>query len=168
MNLSKYETRYLSGFTMIEVTVALLLSSVVIVMIYYVLTMSEKGLVNFKGSNLNLEKIAQFNEIMSKDFEASVIVYKEDSEFNFKRDDSSNIKYMIKPDCIVRVFDGFHDSFPIKVKEIHTFMFLNEITERSHKIDELKFLDDKGIMFDYAKTYTSDQLIRLDSTTNLN
>ncbi|WP_299352886.1 hypothetical protein [Mucilaginibacter sp.] len=156
----------ISAFTIMEVTVAMLIASIAIGITYTVYTIVSRSYAIYKVKNNNMAVLIRLDELLKNDFEHAAIISKTQNGLVFKSPDKLVI-YEIEPDFIIRT-SGITDTFKVKAPEINTAFENTPITEinaeeEQNRIDELQLIilfDTKKIPYHYYKLYSSVNLIQ--------
>jgi Tfp pilus assembly protein PilE len=159
------KTRKLSAFTLMEVTVTMLITGLVIGITYTSYSIIVKSYRSFTTKNDDMAVLVNLDHILKRDFDRADSILK-DSDGIAIKNGSNIIKYVFKPDFIVRNSDR-SDTFKVETQDINTTfenMPLVELqaTEEQNRIDGLDFtllFQTEKIPYHYRKSYSSENLI---------
>lgn len=159
-------TKRLKAFTIMEVTVAMLLAAIVIAITYtaYGIVMRTYG--NYHAKSEATAMLTQLNGVLRRDFERAAEIDKTEVGLSLTRADSTVILYEFNADYIVRkgtAIDTFyvHPAMPLTWFEGEAVSELAADPERN-RIDELEFVlpfEGNNIPYHYYKQYSSANLM---------
>ena len=151
----------LPAFTIMELTIAMLLSAIVIGITYTAYTITARSYARFHRRSDTIGNLTRVNELLMKDFSSSDSVFRTDSGIIVNRD-STIIRYEIDSNMVIR--KSFRiDTFKIDIRDIaalfegQTVIFTPPVQE-ADRIDELSFttiFDKQKIPYHYHKDYSS-------------
>ena len=149
------------SFTIIELVMSLLISSIVIGIAYYVLLFFNKQYTLNQNKSQVTDEFLLFRQAMEKDFDkAEMISDSLDLFLVFKYQPShSNIIYRIDTNNIVRQFENVTDSFSVKNNGYKTF----HVNDNSNLISQVLFqIKLNNIIFEtsFSKQYSAAQLMK--------
>lgn len=162
----------IKAFTILEVTISMAISAIVIMITYTAYQIISKGYINFNDKNDGLAMLITLDNLLKQDFIQADAVLLSSNGFIFKKD-SSKVIYELGDSLIVRK-STINDSFPVKIiKRAVSFNglpvqidhlkineeHLNEI--ENYKFDQLDLtIKYKTEMINntYIKTYSSSDL----------
>jgi len=109
---------FLKGFTIIEVLISLMLTSITVTLSYSSLNYVQKLFYNYKTQNKFISEYTDFKKRMDyESLKAKLIIENSENNFTIKRD-SANITFQIL-DKTLLLFKGEHcDTFHIEAKKI--------------------------------------------------
>lgn len=161
----------LKAFTIMEMTIAMLISAIVIGITYTAYQIMSKSFITFNNKNTDMAVVIRIDELLKKDFaQASDITFAEKT-LTFK-DSAQLIKYQFDPNLIIR-FSSIADTFKVESSDPvitfeHQLLSTDEnYNDKQPSLDELSFnvnLHQDTLNYHYFKKYSSQQLIKL--TTN--
>lgn len=153
------------AFTIMELTIAMLISAIVIGITYTVYSIVSHSYNSFSGKSEDMALVARLDEWLKKDFDRAEIILKDTAGIVLHKN-GELIKYKFDGDNVVRI--GLKtDSFKIKNDSV-SVLFENKIVSESTTSDEDKRLDEMDIQlllqnekitYHYHKVYSSANLI---------
>ncbi len=154
------------AFTIMEVTVAMLIASIAISIAYTVYTIVVKSYNSYNIKNSDMAVLVRLNELLKTDFEHADIILKDQKSIIFKNADRL-VNYDVEPDFILRI-STITDTFKVKTQEFNTTFENAPVTEianeeEPNRIDELQLnllFENKKISYYYHKQYSSLNLIQ--------
>ncbi|MCC8427244.1 type II secretion system protein J [Mucilaginibacter sp. UR6-11] len=154
------------AFTIMEVTVAMLIASIAIGITYTIYTIVAKSYSVYNVRSNNTAVLIRLDELLKNDFEHADRILKTQNGITLKGP-GKLVNYEIESDFIVRTA-GITDTFKVKTQEINTSFEnapLTEINsdEEQNRIDELQMMvlfEDKKIPYHYFKQYSSTNLMQ--------
>lgn len=153
------------AFTIIEITISMLISAVVIGMVYTCYSIIYKGYSVFNIKQKELVEMGQLNQVLQKDFEKAEGIFQNDEGIAIKNKNTW-VSYQIKPDYILRV-STVTDTFKLTTQDVTPYFEGRPLTGRSeveeqNRIDELSFIliyHNEKFPYYYFKEYSSQNLI---------
>lgn len=154
-----------SGYTLIEITVAMLITTIVIGTTYAIYSVIARS---FHGFNIKNDRIAvaeTLDHTIRRDFDKADTILKDTAGIAIATGDQ-RIKYIFSPGYVIRISTK-PDTFAVSADSIVTrfqsapLYDMNSNAE-ANRIDELDFslrLEDKKIPYHYYKLYSSENLI---------
>ncbi|MBR9855992.1 MAG: hypothetical protein GYB37_15730 [Algicola sp.] len=146
MWLSNMEMGYKKGFTVQELLVAMLVSSLIIGMIYTIYAQLNKQLYAYRDSYVERMEYQQFKKVLATDVFMGHTVERYGSNsigIHFRKD---TYTYVFLKDMVVRNRNGVKDTFDIKIASIKM-----DVTERYISIWLNAFVEDEPILIYEAK-----------------
>jgi len=152
------------AFTVIELTVVMILSSIVISITYLSFDILQKQYRDYRESNDKIAMISKLNSLLHTDFNNSEIIIKTDAGIltNYR---TKQINYEFDFGFILRKEGEITDTFFVKVDELNTHYLKQGQLESERIIDELTFetkINNKMRVFHYRKIYGADILMNVD------
>lgn len=156
----------LNAFTIMEVTIAMMVSAILILIVYTAFSVVSSSYHSFLFKNEESAGLVQLDRLLQRDFRRADMIIKNDSGILLKNNKSS-VSYILNNNYIVRV-SGITDTFKVKTESTHmTFeqQPVSMVTQDpvSNRIDELE-LDllshNEKITFHYFKLYSSADLFK--------
>jgi hypothetical protein len=149
------------AFTIMEVTIAMLISAIVIGITYTIYTIVTKSYNSFNIKNENVAVVLRLDELLKKDFDHAEFILKTSNGISVQNP-SGNITYQFDPDFVVRA-GLITDTFKVKTDSLYTSFENNVIgetgtTDEQNTLDELGFsliLQNEKITYYYHKIYSS-------------
>lgn len=149
------------AFTIMEMTVAMLISAIVIGITYAIYNIVVGSYTSFNNKNNKMAVVLRVDELLQKDISNADKIIKNQQGFLLARD-SEKIYYEIQPNFIVRI-NSVTDTFKIQTDSLKIrfetipLVETNE-DEEQNRIDDISFIvryDDKFIPYNYHKYYSS-------------
>lgn len=160
------------AFTVLEMTIAMLLASIVIGMTYAIYSIVANSYNSFNVKNDKMAEILRVDELLKKDFLSADIILKNESGFLVKRAEQLT-NYEIQPDFIIRSSIAI-DTFKVKTDSLNmSFQTipLIEVGEKDeqNRINDIKFFilhENQKIPYNYHKQYSAVNLIQRPNAIN--
>jgi Tfp pilus assembly protein PilE len=154
------------AFTIMEVTITMLIAAILIGITYTAYSIIVKSYISFSKKNEDMAVLVRLDELLKKDFAHSEIILKDNNGISFNSDDHV-VKYQFNPDFIVRTTTRA-DTFKVKTGVINTTFenqAVNEVsaTDEQNRLDDLDLIllfQDEKIPYHYHKQYSSANLIQ--------
>jgi prepilin-type N-terminal cleavage/methylation domain-containing protein len=158
----------LKAFTIMEVTIALLVSGILIAIVYVAFAVVNNSYHAFVLKNVESADLAQLDLLLSRDFRRADLIEKTDSGLFFKNN-NGGIRYVLNSDYIVRT-NGITDTFKFKTTRTN-MLFEQQPVETgpdalNSRVDELELdllLHNDKMTFHYYKQYSSANLFEQDT-----
>jgi prepilin-type N-terminal cleavage/methylation domain-containing protein len=158
--------RRVKAFTIMEVTVTMMIASILMGITYTTYSIISKSYLSFNRKNSDMAALEQLDKLLKRDFERAEIIQKETGGITIKNAEHT-VTYEFNPDFIVRTA-GIVDTFKIKTEEITTSfegLPVNEVgsSEEQNRLDELGInllYQNEKIPYYYHKQYSSVNLIQ--------
>ena len=155
----------INAFTIMEVTVAMLIAALVIGMTYTAYSVVSRSYQSFHQKNDDIAELLQLDHLLKRDFAQADTILKTANGLTFKNA-THTIDYEIDSSLVIRT-SAITDTFKVKVSGISTLFEEQPVTNNSdvtepNRIDELEFqvlFQDKIIPYHYYKTYSAANLI---------
>jgi prepilin-type N-terminal cleavage/methylation domain-containing protein len=164
--MNKYR---INAFTLMEVTVAMLISAVVIGITYTSYSIIVKYYASYNKKNTAVGELATVDHLLRRDFDKADSIQTDTAGVVFYENEQK-VKYEFNPNFIVRKAAGI-DTFKVDTKTLSLLFegvpVNDELSTGRKTIDELSFtlLYEKAeIPYHYHKLYSSENL--LNSVTN--
>jgi len=128
----------LSAFTLMELLIGMLVSSIVIGMCYFSITAYGKQFLLYKKNKVNLWNIIQFQSVISENcFATNGVSY---SNGKLEIDDYKNQKwnYYFYDSLVIREHNSIIDSFYFKIKNVVASDLLNSINYDNNIIEGIE------------------------------
>ncbi|WP_428330288.1 PulJ/GspJ family protein [Mucilaginibacter sp.] len=149
------------AFTLLEMTITMLLTAIVIAITYTALTLISGNYQVFNKKNSELALLADLDHVLKRDFEKADSLRTDTGGISLQHD-SSHVIYVFSPDFIVRK-SLKNDTFKVQTRQVITsFEKEPQNMEHSFRIDALDFIvlfDKQEIPYHCEKTYSSENLI---------
>jgi len=153
------------AFTIMEVTVAMLIAGLVIGMTYTAYSVVSRSYQSFQQKNDDIAVLLQLDHLLKRDFAQADTIFKTANGLTFTNA-KSMVNYQIDSSWIIRT-SAVTDTFKVKVSGVNTLFEEQPITNISptdepNRVDELEFqvlFQDKSIPYHYYKTYSAANLI---------
>lgn len=163
--MKTYNTK-LAAFTILEMTIAMLVAAILIGMTYTAYGIVSRSYLSFIGKNKDMENAVQLDKLLKKDFfRASAI--SGDKHTIVLKTDSDKVTYTFNPDVITRT-QGITDTFKVQIVSVGT-SFENHPTDDNPTpvsqglLDDLELTiscQDQNIPYHYHKQYSSVNLFQ--------
>jgi Tfp pilus assembly protein PilE len=158
-------SRQIKAFTIMEITVVMLISAIVIGIAYTAFNIINQSYRSFEHKNDDMAILVRLDELLKKDFNHANTISKTTNGIVVKMITDSVI-YDFEPGFILRT-STIIDTFKLTTQDIVTNFETNPITAISpvpeqNRIDELDFsilFDNEKIPYAYHKLYSSTDLI---------
>jgi Tfp pilus assembly protein PilE len=162
--MNKYR---LPAFTILELTVAMLLSAIVIGITYTSFTIVSKSYSGFTERNNEMAVLIRLDELLQRDVSRSNAIYKEQDGVEFVQS-GQTVKYIFLPEQVVRL-STVADTFKVKTVELklsfeqHALTVDESASSDQNLVDELELTllyEDEKFPYHYVKQYSSENLIK--------
>jgi len=158
------------GFTIMEVTIAMLLSAIVIGLTYTVLSLVTRSYQSYQTRHREMATVLSLDGLLRRDFDRAELILK-DTDGIVLTNKNILIKYRFYPDYVLRKSIAI-DTFRLKTDSIAMTFEGKAIADsgtgaEDHQLDELNLqvtLQKQKIPYYYNKIYSSANLI--NRTTN--
>jgi hypothetical protein len=158
--------RSVKAFTIMEVTIAMLLASVVIGLTYATYNIVSKSYSLYNVKNDKLAELVRLDELIRRDFDKAATVERTANGFEM-RSLNKLVTYGMENEFVIRK-SVVVDTFKVNVQGMSTSFEGMNISEpfnddKQNRIDELElilFYDDKKIPYHYHKQYSSVNLMQ--------
>jgi len=157
--------RKIPAFTIMEVTITMLISAILIGITYTAFSIISRSYHSFDNKHKDMAVVLRLDELLQKDFNRAEIVLK-DTDGIAMMDSSRIIKYRFTSDYVLRI-GLVIDTFKVKTDSVSTAFentMVNEMKadEEGNRLDELDMnatLQNEKIPYHYHKIYSSANLI---------
>ena len=157
--------KHVKGFTIMEVSIAMLISAIVIGITYTAYLVISRAYHSYNTKHEQMATILKLNELLQKDFDRSKFILKDTAGIAVHYDNRV-IKYRFDTAFVLRVSIKT-DTFKVKSDTAHTAFESIEIAETApdterNRIDQLDLLvrlEKEKITYHYHKLYSSQDLI---------
>jgi Tfp pilus assembly protein PilE len=152
------------AFTIMEVTVAMLLAAIVIGITYTAYSIISQSYIAYHNKNEDMAGLVRLDELLKKDFSHADTISKVENGIVCKID-TACVNYEFQPEYIVR-HSTIIDTFKLKTTEINMLFENQPITEinnipEHNRLDEVNItvlFHDEKIPYYYHKQYSSASL----------
>lgn len=154
----------LKAYTLLEITIAMLLSAIVISMTYAIVNIISGTLNNFIKKNTAVTMVTQLDRSLNRDFARGVTVVK-DGEYIRMKMDTDSVVYAFEPGLIIRR-SFVADTFAVNPGSVSASFEGKPVNSPQHLVDDLQFdssLENRVIHHHYFKNYSSSELFKADS-----
>ena len=104
------------AFTIVDLIIALLISSVIISIAYYVLSLFNNHFITYQRSTTAVNDFYFFDQTWVRDWEkARYIIDKGDKELEMQYSDETKVYYSIKGEALIRIKNNAVDTLPVTV-----------------------------------------------------
>jgi Tfp pilus assembly protein PilE len=157
--------RKVKAFTIMEVTITMLISAIVIGITYSAWSIVSQSYTAYQNKNEGLALLSRIDQLLAKDFAHAELISKtEDGVLLMSPSDTIN--YVFKPDFIVRA-SLVIDTFKVQNGGVTTLFESQPVSEvnpdgEQNRVDELDFfilLKNGNIPYHYQKQYSSANLL---------
>ena len=154
------------AFTILEVTITMLITALLIGITYTSYSIIVKSYRSFTVKNEEMTVLVTLDHLLKRDFDQAEMIFKDQDGIALTSNDKT-IKYEFKPDYIVRNAARI-DTFKVQTQDVSTAFEnvpINEVqeTEEPNRIDELAFtliFQNEKIPYHFYKLYSSVNLIQ--------
>lgn len=149
-----------NGFTIMEVTITMLVAGLLIGMAYAMYSVIYKSYGSFNRRNTEVTILTTLDGVLERDFDRADSVRKDTDGISLDSR-GRHIAYKFEPNYIIRA-DGKADTFQLKAETI-TASFEQKPAAGLNKIDELAFTiiyQNAKIPFHFYKSYSSVDLFK--------
>jgi len=154
------------AYTIMEVTIAMLLAAIVIAITYTVYTIGVKSYGSYTVKNSNMATLIRLDELLQKDFEKAEAINKTGTGISCAND-GRVVSYEFIPEGVIRS-SGITDTFKVNVETINLLFEHVPVTElalsgEESRVDELRLdllFEENRISNSYHKHYSSANLIQ--------
>ncbi len=162
----------LKAFTIMEITITMLLAAIVISITYTAYTIISKSYIGFTNKNKDISTVVQLDKLLKKDFYKALAISRDNQKILFKTD-SADIIYEFEPDMVTRT-QGITDTFKIQTETMNTTFEsqpLNDLptTDTPNLLDDMEWkiiLQNEKIPYHYHKQYSSVNLFQENPDAN--
>jgi prepilin-type N-terminal cleavage/methylation domain-containing protein len=158
----------LKAFTIMEVTIALLVSGILIAIVYVAFAVVSNSYHAFLLKNGESADLAQLDLLLNRDFRKANLITKTDSGL-FLKNSNDSTNYILNSNYIVRK-NGITDTFKVKTTSVNMYFEQHPLgitgEAEDNRIDELEFdlsLHNEKMTFHYYKQYSSADLFKQDT-----
>jgi prepilin-type N-terminal cleavage/methylation domain-containing protein len=155
----------IKAFTLMEMTITMLITAVVIGIAYTSYSIIVKSYLSFHTKNTGLSSMAELDHVLKRDFDRADIICKDSAGIALQKD-STTIKYEFYPDFILRKAARI-DTFKVQSQDVNT-TFKNvpvndlQSTAEKNRVDEFGFTltwQQEKLPYHYYKLYSAENLI---------
>ena len=150
-----------SAFTILEVTIAMLLASVSIAIAYTAFTVVSRSYKNYDAKNKALSELALADKLLKKDFAGAEEIIRSENGITLNSKEKQ-ISYEFDTQYILRIQNGLRtDTFRLPVKNLFVGFQTIESTAGG-LVDKLQFVTtvmSEDILISSSKTYSAEELI---------
>jgi hypothetical protein len=158
--------RRVKAYTIMEVTVTMLIAGMLISITYTIYSIVSKSYLSFAKKNVDMAVVVTLDKLLRKDFAHADIILKDNDGISVNST-AHFIKYHFDPNFITRT-DIRTDTFKVKNEMVITSFEaqpVNEVneTEEQNRLDDLEFIllfQNEKIPYHYHKQYSSVNLIQ--------
>ena len=162
----------LSAFTIMEITITMLLAAIVISITYTAYTIINGSYLVFTRKNNEMAQVVQLDRLLKKDFYKASSISRDYQKILFRMD-STDIIYEFRPDLVTRT-QGITDTFKIQTEIINTSFESQPLpdlptTDQPGLLDDMEWkiiLQKEKIPYHYHKQYSSANLFQENSDAN--
>lgn len=153
----------LQAFTILELTISMLIAAVVIGITYTSYTIISRSYLGFKSKNEQMALLARMDQLLRKDFDHAEQVSAADDQLRIQNVNGTVVNYHFTDSCMTRS-SVIIDTFKVVMDKPKLF-FEHQLKENVviDRIDELSFnitYQSEIIPYHYYKVYSSENLIQ--------
>lgn len=155
------------GFTLIEITIVLVLSGIIAGIGYFALEVVNHRMHALKDKFNMVSAYTAFNSVLTRDFNRSLSVKKIKGKSIVCTFEGQAIQYTFDNEQVLRKVNNKTDTFHIAPKNVKYYFNGTTIFETKHIIDKLTFqstLDDKEIPFVFTTHYGNNKYFHTKET----
>jgi Tfp pilus assembly protein PilE len=153
------------AFTIMEITIAMLLAAIVIAITYTVYMIVVRSYSSYNAKSSNMAVLIRLDELLRKDFEKNEMIQRTETGLLCTQR-GKVVTYEFMPKAIIRS-SGIIDTFEVTTETINSFFEDRPVSgstmSEEGRIDELQLLlvfGEKKITNTYFKHYSSENLIQ--------
>lgn len=167
--MKRNKPKRLQAFTILELTISMLISAIVIGITYTTYITVSRVYRNFKMKNEEMAILSKIDQLVKGDFDEAELIISKGKDIKIQRTDHTTIRYELSENFIVRN-SSLIDTFKVSItgaKVFYEHQLKNELELNTNfkgddqRIDELSFgvkYQDKVIPYHYFKIYSSENL----------
>lgn len=163
----------LPAFTLMELTVSMLISAMVIGITYTAYQIVNRSYTTYISRRQEMAMLLRLDELLQKDFNRATGIYRHADEVLFVNDDRPKITYRFTPDYILRTAVGL-DTFTVKAENLKTYFQQQSGTDSDSQTTTKSsiLLDDLSVTvtsnnisypYRYHKLYSSENLMKINA-----
>lgn len=146
----------LKAFTIIELTVAMLITGIVFIIGYYCYNIIATSFYNYKKSTEKIENTLSFRNLIEQDFQNSILINGDEHEIDFKYE-NYEVNYHLDDTFVVRTQESLIDTFWVATDSIHiTYISQNHKENYNSSSKSNHYIQD--LLCKYSSTLGSYQL----------
>jgi hypothetical protein len=154
----------IAAFTIMEVTITMLISALVIGITYSIFAIVSRSYQAFHRKNEEIANVLRLDGVLRKDFDRGELILKDSTGIGIVKP-SGLIHYAFYPDYVLR--NGIKtDTFKVKTDSVSTFFEntpINDVSpdkeqNRLDRVDIPVFLQNEKFTYHYSKIYSSENL----------
>ena len=156
----------LKAFTLLELSIALLLTTVVISIGYMALGMIDRQQDDFRAYNAEVTDLQQLHWMLANDFDRAELALIQPDRLQLEFNDQIPVQYSFESDRIIRYEPEHTDTFTIANQWIKGYFDRQEQVLPQAPIDEFEVqgqVDESPLKFHFTKTYSANQLMALEN-----
>lgn len=151
------------AFTIVDLIVSMIITSVIVALAYYLLFLVNKGLVSFQHRSQAIENFFFFEHSLAVDCkEAQYIIDEDDDQFQMLFPANASIRYAVVNSMFVKMRGAHVDTLPVQVANV-----VRHYCDQSLKlIDRLELtvhVDGEFVCCTYEKCYSVKDLLQIRS-----
>jgi len=162
------------AFTILEVTITMLIAAVVISITYTAYEIVSKSFISFKSKNEDMAMVANIDHLLKRDFDRADIILSANTGIELRQQDKPVIYYEFANAYIVRK-SGAIDTFKVTNRDVKMYFehqarnsseYMNTSDAGNNRIDELSFMiiyKDEMIPCHFYKQYSSVNLMQTNA-----
>jgi type II secretory pathway component PulJ len=157
--------RRVKAFTIMEITVAMLISALVIGLAYTCFTIIYQQYHIYNSKQTELMEVDQLNKVLQSDFDKAEMIMQDNDDIVIKNK-NGQLSYRIMPAYVLRIANAT-DTFKVSMQDVTRYFEGKPLTNQSdlpegNRMDELSFTiiyHNEKIPYYYIKQYSSQNLI---------
>jgi prepilin-type N-terminal cleavage/methylation domain-containing protein len=155
----------LSAFTLIELLIGMIISSIVIGFGYAAYSLIYKQYLSYKQVKEKVVEITLFKQVLSTDMQQAAIISFSENTLSLLNKNKNPLEYHFYDDFIVRKEKELSDTFKISASNVKTnFLFQDQLIFVNEFSFDANVLDEKE-HFTFAKNYSSETLMNYEPLT---
>jgi hypothetical protein len=161
----------LKAFTLADMMVSMIISSLVIAFAYTAYLVIVKNFYSFKASNQETEEVHTLYGLMKQDIATCLYMRKQDNNLVLQMPAGSGILYQIGDLYVLRKLKTRQDTFQVKVHNVNSFFKTIPVVNAGALIDEVQLdteLSGEKQSFTLTKRYGADIVMYKDSLDKIN
>lgn len=124
----------LRAFSIIEVTVSMVVTAIIIGLVFIVFSILSEQMLNFKLQSQEVSDLNRFCYAINKDiFEGTKLNYNEDGQLTFYNAPNGEAIYQINENQLIRVKEAFKDTFYLAVNRFRIDTLVDKKRMRSYQ-----------------------------------
>jgi prepilin-type N-terminal cleavage/methylation domain-containing protein len=158
--------RRIKAFTLIELTVVMLISGFLFGIAYLSLRIFQKRYQQFEASTTQLLEVSQAEHLLFQDFAKATCVEAEEQILHFSHD-STQVNYHFSDEYLLRQQLSLMDTFHLSCRPRKLYLLGKELLNGRGLVDELVFdceVQGEVLNFHFQKRYAAQQLLHHEAS----